>query len=180
MKNRKFKILGKNIISTIDHDIMCLKFSENRTNGHINMICATNQPELLINGTYSAKLLLKILNNNKNLSDSFVFYNDSKNVIGTLSIVYRGGNDIEYKIRNVDAFMISVLVLPEYRGQGYVAEMINMTMDYLHNKGIDEVYLAVSTNNTSAIKAYKKVGFFTVKHTNFVRVLRLNIPYRVL
>ena len=50
----------------------------------------------------------------------------------------------------------------------------------LSSKGIDKVYLAVSTNNESAIKAYKKSGFIVEKTSCFIRFLKINIPYREL
>ena len=50
--------------------------------------------------------------------------------------------------------------------------MIRQLMCYLHGKGIDSAYLAVSVSNESAIRAYKKTGFITVKDHNFARVLK--------
>jgi glycosyltransferase involved in cell wall biosynthesis len=43
-----------------------------------------------------------------------------------------------------------------------------------------KAYLAVSTNNTSAIRAYEKVGFVTEYDSSFIRVLKVNIPYKQL
>ena len=58
--------------------------------------------------------------------------------------------------------------------------MIRLLSEYLHLKSIDKVYLAVSTNNSSAIRAYEKIGFVTEYDSSFIRVLKVNIPYRKL
>ena len=94
--------------------------------------------------------------------------------------MYKGTDDLEYRIRNIDAYVFDVFVNNSCRGRGYAGEMIRQLMCYLHGKGIDSAYLAVSVSNESAIRAYKKTGFTTVKDLNFARVLKINIPYHVL
>lgn len=94
--------------------------------------------------------------------------------------MYKGGNDIEYKIRNIDAYIFDVYVNKAHRGSGYAGQMIRCVMDYLHSKGIDTAYLAVALSNKSAIRAYEKVGFTTEYDRKFARVLKVNIPYHKL
>ena len=97
--------------------------------------------------------------------------------IGTVSVMYKGGNELEYRIRNVDAFIYNVKIDELFRGKGYAGIMINMLEKQLVSKGIHEAYLAVSTDNYGAIKAYKKNGFKTICEKKFVRTMRVNIPY---
>ena len=66
--------------------------------------------------------------------DVFVFFDSFQNIIGTLSVMYRGGNDIEYKIRNIEAFIYNVFTDEQYRGKGYAKQMINLLMLFLHKK----------------------------------------------
>lgn len=94
--------------------------------------------------------------------------------------MYRGADDLEYRIRNIDAYIFDVYVNNLHRGKGYAGEMIRQLMEYLHDKGINTAYLAVSMSNSSAIRAYKKTGFTTVADKKFVRFLKINIPYHKL
>lgn len=58
--------------------------------------------------------------------------------------------------------------------------MIRELMEYLHNKGLNTAYLAVSRRNISAIRLYEKMGFTMIADKKFVRFLKINIPYHKL
>lgn len=94
--------------------------------------------------------------------------------------MYKGTDDLEYRIRSIDAYIFDVYVNSSYRGKGYAGEMIRQLMEYLHAKNIDIAHLAVSTKNEKAIRAYEKAGFSTVYDRSFARVLKINIPYHSL
>ena len=104
----------------------------------------------------------------------------NENVLGTIGVMYKGANDIEYRIRHIDAYIFSVFIKEEYRHNGYAGIMIKKLGDYLETKGIDDAYLAVSIKNKNAIRAYKKVGFEIVNQKIFLRVLKINVPYHKL
>lgn len=91
--------------------------------------------------------------------------------------MYKGGNDLEYKIRNVDAYIFDVYVNETFRGAGFAGEMIRCEMEHLHHNGLETACLAVALSNKSAIRAYEKVGFVTAYDKKFARVLKINIPY---
>ena len=181
MKTRSIRLFGKNVISTFKHHIMSLSYSPDYiASNELMMERITDQPEKMIDGTYSVKTAKDILSRNKGKCDVFIFHDSNENVVGTLSVMYNNGNDIEYKIRKADAFIFNVLTDEKYRGRGYAGEMLRLLSHYLHGKSIDKAYLAVSTNNLPAIRAYKKVGFVTEYDSSFIRVLKINIPYRQL
>ena len=81
-------------------------------------------------------------------------------------MMYKGADDLEYRIRNIDAYIFDVYVNNQYRGKGYAGEMIRQLMEYLHGKGINIAHLAVAKSNRSAIRAYEKTGFMTVTDKN--------------
>ena len=183
MKTKTIKVFGKNLISTYHHIIMSLPSdSMSAPLNSLSIECITNQPEKMINGTYSIDTAKYLLSNNSGRCDVFIYHDTDNNTIGTLSVMYRGGDDIEYKIRNIDAFIYNVYTEEKYRGNGYAKEMICLLMKYLDGKSqfINEVYLAVSTNNSSAIRAYEKAGFIKRSESSFIRILKINIPYKVL
>ncbi len=180
METHSVQLFGKNIISYFKHHIMALSY-ENRNDIKMDLVMesVTDCTEKMIDGPYSINMASRIVKRNKGKCEVFVFYYCGVEV-GTLSVMYKGGNDIEYKIRNTDAFIYNVSTLEKYRGRGYAVVMINMLMDYLHNNSINTVYLAVSTNNTSAIRCYQKAGFVKKYDSSFIRVLKINIPYKTI
>lgn len=181
MKTGSIRLFGKNVISTFNHHIMSLQYSSNiAATNKLVMECITEQPDKMIDGTYSVETAKALLAKNKGKCDVFIFHDSNENVVGTLSVMYKNGNDIEYKIRKADAFIYNVLTDEKHRGRGYAGEMLRLLSEYLHGKSIDKAYLAVSTNNTSAIRAYEKIGFVTEYDSSFIRVLKVNIPYRQL
>lgn len=50
-------------------------------------------------------------------------------------------------------------VEPEYRGQGLNKQLMQKLVDWAQAKGVTHFYLDVYAENTSAIKAYEKLGF---------------------
>ena len=67
--------------------------------------------------------------------------------------MHKGGNEIQYRIRNIDAFIFDAFVSESYRGKSFVGEMIKCLADKELADNI-KMYLAVRTDNHSAIKAY--------------------------
>ena len=181
MKTGSIRLFGKNVISTFNHHIMSLQYSSNiAATNKLVMECITEQPDKMIDGTYSVETAKALLAKNKGKCDVFIFHDSNENVVGTLSVMYKNGNDIEYRIRKADAFIYNVLTDEKHRGRGYAGEMLRLLSEYLHGKSIDKAYLAVSTNNIPAIRAYKKAGFVTEYDSSFIRVLKVNIPYKQL
>ena len=113
--------------------------------------------------------LTRLLLKNRSLCEGFIF-SDAGRPVGTIWVMYQGANDIEYRIRRIEAYIFDVYINENYRGNGYAGEMICLLMKYLHERGIDCSYLAVAKTNKSAIKAYKK----TIKTA--VEIIRPALP----
>ncbi len=64
-------------------------------------------------------------------------------------------------------FMYTV---PEYRGKGINKKLIDVLLDWARSNELTEVRLTVYDDNTSAIKAYEKVGF-----TSHLQEMRLRL-----
>lgn len=114
------------------------------------------------------------------LVDGYIFYKDDKTPIGCAWVMYRGGNEFQYRVRNVDALGFHFSVFDEYKGQGLIGYMIYCLLTELKEKGIDNMYCGVRINNTSAIKAYMKIGADIVGEKRFFRIAGIRIPYPTL
>ncbi len=57
------------------------------------------------------------------------------------------------------AFLGFMYVDPAYRGRGVNSLIIDALKEWTKNKGLSEIRLQVYSENSSAIKAYEKVGF---------------------
>lgn len=180
MNTNTITVFGKRVFSIYVHDIMRISYRKNniKQNTDLSFMNVTNDYKRMRKGTYNVQTAQRIVKKNSGKCDVFVFFNENKEYVGTLSIMYKGGHELEYKINTVEAFIYNVYVEEEYRVNGYLSQMIWLIMNELSRKGINSAYLAVSKNNYSAIRAYNKAGFIREKSSMFFRVLRINIPYK--
>ena len=152
------------------------------TDSEVSLLKIPNESYNLVldaGSTLSKKALRHIINKNQNRTEVFVFL-DKGNLIGSLCVMYKNGNDPEYRIRKIDAYIYGVYVNKEYRGNGYASVMLKKLGAYLLSRGICKAHLAVSVNNESGIRAYEKTGFKIVAKKSFFRILKINIPYHKL
>ena len=182
-KSMGIKLFGKNIFQFYKHHIMRLDYQaadcdSELTLCKINLDCIGEELKP-IGTTVTVSNLTRLVGENSGKCEGFKLVKGEK-AIGTIWVMYKGSDDLEYRIRNIDAYIFDVFINATYRGNGYAGEMIHRLMYYLHEKGIETAYLAVSVANENAIKAYKKTGFVNVKDLSFARVLKINIPYHVL
>lgn len=63
----------------------------------------------------------------------------------------------------VSAFNISTGIIKPFRGQGIANQMFDSILKKLVSKGIHKFVLEVLQNNTPAVKAYEKTGFYIVR-----------------
>ena len=62
--------------------------------------------------------------------------------------------------------MVSVAVLPEYRGKGIGKAIVEESINGVQIRKCDEFYLEVRCSNTDAIKLYENLGFVIVQRLN--------------
>ncbi|MBR5948719.1 MAG: GNAT family N-acetyltransferase [Clostridia bacterium] len=181
------KLFGKNIFAVYSHYIMRITASsaarsDDEGNYSLKSLNLSEfDSKLLCGSTLGVPALKRLSGSNGENCEGFVLTScSSDETLGTIWLMYRGGNDIEYRIRNIDAYIFDVFVSPSERGKGIAGIMIAKIMNHLKEQGIDSAYLAVSKKNTSAIKAYRKSGFEICSEKAFARVLKVNIPYHKL
>lgn len=88
----------------------------------------------------------------------FVGEIDGKIVATGYALIKEGLAQFTYNKYTYLGFMY---VVPEYRGKGINAKIIDATMDWSKTREVDLLRLEVYSQNESAIKAYKKLGFET-------------------
>ena len=91
--------------------------------------------------------------------------------------MYKGGNELQYRIRNVDAFGFDFCVFDKYKGNRYIELIIYEILLYLRKKNINKLYASVRTNNYAAIKAYQRMNMNIESIKRFGRIISLRIPY---
>ncbi|MBU3158810.1 GNAT family N-acetyltransferase [Clostridium frigoris] len=100
---------------------------------------------------------------------------DGEEVKGDIenSLIQQGNNFISYmalfkekiigkihiSIINKEGFIYGLGVLPAFRGKGYGREILLATLDILKEKGADNIFLEVATQNKNAIGLYESCGF---------------------
>lgn len=181
------KLFGKNIFQVYVHHIMKIEYENcsGRSKQSTYTLKKIDTDSILeelesIGTTVAVSNLKHLLSVNGSRCEGFVFGGIDTPPIATIWVMYQGADDLEYRIRNIDAYIFDVYVNSKYRGKGYAGEMIRELMEYLHNKGLNTAYLAVSRRNISAIRLYEKMGFTMIADKKFVRFLKINIPYHKL
>lgn len=149
------KLFGKNIyqvythhIMRIDYDTILEKTETFKTNLTLKQIKSDNIKQELdpVGTTVTVANLQRLVRKNPSLVEGFVISDARGNSVGTIWIMYKGGNDLEYRIRDIDAYLFDVYMNEKYRGNGYAGQMIRLVMDYLKERGIDTAYLVYYVN----------------------------------
>ena len=172
---------GRIIINKYHHYIMTLRlkaFASLGINGYSSREITMDDIEILKKGDFSIQNMIPYLKRQKKYSTGLIFFDKEKNQpVGYIWVIRRGGNEMVYKIRNVEALISCVCVFKEFRGKNIANLMIGKVVELLYNEGGTEVALGVRTDNNSAIIAYEKAGFKITDEKEYIRVLRKNIPY---
>ena len=131
-------------------------------------------------GPYHVPRMIKYLKEQPDFVDGFLFFDKiSGKLLGFRWIMYKGGNEFQYRIRKTDAFFFDDYVVEECRGRGIYGKMYQWLFHYLkYEKGCKNACLAVRRNNKSAIRADEKAGGIITAKPNFIQIFRrYNIPY---
>lgn len=133
-------------------------------------------------GAFSISQMRKYLQDQPDKFIGFVFcHKENKDVIGYLWTALRGADEVQYLIRNIEAYGCDLYTAPKYRGKGYASMMVAYRGRYLEReKGITKVYEALRVNNAATIRAHEKQNVRIVDTRKFIRVLKINVPYQVL
>lgn len=181
----RLKLFGKNFFRIYKHLIMKISYKDVKYSPESDIVLRKIDLKHIaeelapIGTTVTVANLNRLIRRNTSLCEGFVL--EVKGVpVGTIWVMYKGADDLEYRIRNIDAYLFDIYVNDKFRGNGYAGKMVVQLLEYLYVRGIKVAYLAVAHTNKSAISAYKKTGFAVVCNKKFARVLKLNVPYHVL
>ena len=130
---------------------------------------------------YKYKTMNKYIKDKKELQEGFIYFTkDTHEPVGCIWVMYKGGNEAQYRIRNIDAFGFYFAVFPKFRGNRYIEYFIYNLLKHLETKGIHSLYASVRKNNKSALRAYERAGMKIEANQKFYRIIRLHIPYPII
>lgn len=66
---------------------------------------------------------------------------------------------IHLSITNNNGFIYGFGVLPDFRGNGFGREILNLAMDILKKKNVENIFLDVECQNKTALELYESCGF---------------------
>lgn len=181
----RINILGKTVFAQYKHHIMRadVEAVKQVQRSDLALVHIPNDDAVRIidaGTTLSKRSLEQVVKSNADRCQLFVLADQSGNAMGSVGVMFRGGNDPEYLIRNIDAYIFGVYIKEAYRGHGYAGVMLGYLAEHLKAKHISQAHLAVNVCNQSAIRSYEKTGFQIVDTKSFCRFLRINIPYHKL
>lgn len=68
------------------------------------------------------------------------------------------------------AYIYSSYTVPKFRGFGLDTKVTMKVFDYLHERGIEKVYILVQFNNIPSLRVMQKVGYRKMGEVRFVQV----------
>ncbi|MEA3431425.1 MAG: GNAT family N-acetyltransferase [candidate division WOR-3 bacterium] len=92
--------------------------------------------------------------------EAFVAEEASKNKVVGVVIAHRDVDDVW--------FIHEIAVLPDYRGKGIGAQLMEKMILYIKSKRGKELKLYVDAHNANAIELYKKLGFTVASQRNLM------------
>ncbi|MBR1675828.1 MAG: GNAT family N-acetyltransferase [Clostridia bacterium] len=99
----------------------------------------------------------------------FLFYfKETSEPVGCVWVGFKGFNEFQYRIRNIDAFGFDFAVAEKWRGKEVIRYMVSILQKELEKNGIKKLFISVRRNNISALKAYQKCGCSVVKNVLFL------------
>ena len=178
-----FFIKNRQILAYYNHFIFkfdLLKYSPTRCDRSISAIriCDDNISYCYNQNDFYVGRMIGYLHTQAKYTEGFLFYKDGVPV-GFIWVMYSGGNEFQYRVRNTPAFLFDLCVFEEFRGQGICGTILSHIFNYLKNdKKLKEVQLAVRKNNHKAIRAYQKAGGIIIRSCGFLQIVRkYNLPY---
>ncbi len=126
-------------------------------NNFLNLNLNNNQIDYPKISAKMAALYLSCFKNSKthfNKIDMLSFLKDCKTHVFynevSLSIIQLSGEEAD---------LITLLVKPNQQNKGFGAKLLNLTLLYLKQLGIENLYLEVAVDNKAALKLYENLGF---------------------
>lgn len=174
-------IAGKSIINRYHHYIMTLRLTD-----YVSLNCkgyefrniTLDDIDILKKGDFAIQNMLPYLKREKRYATGLLCVEQTTGTpVGYIWVIRRGGNEMVYKIRRVEALISCVCVFKKYRGRNIANIMIGRIVELLRDEGGNEVALGVRTDNKPAIRAYEKAGFKVTDEKKYLRILRKNFPY---
>lgn len=101
---------------------------------------------------------LEIKSNNENIFDFIIFIKENMLPIGYIS--FDRNNDI------LKSTEVACYIHPDYWRNGYMTEALVGCMDYLFNKGFENIIYSYDKSNIKSKKLCEKVGFRFLKETH--------------
>lgn len=130
---------------------------------------------------YNLKTMSKYINDKPGLTEGFIYFTkETHEPVGCIWVMYKGGNEAQYRVRNVDAFGFYFAVFPKFRGNRYIEYFIYTLLKHLKAKGIYKLYASVRKNNKSALRAYERAGVKIEANKKFYRFISWRIPYPII
>lgn len=71
-----------------------------------------------------------------------------------------------YNTETSEGWMLSLAVLPKFRGKEIGRKLSNHLIREIEGKGADRIFLTVHPDNSPAIRTYEKLGFVKHQHKN--------------
>ncbi len=184
-ENLTFLFFGHRLLERCNHYLISFSLSRFPMVFSEELLCMERIDETnlshLKNSGFNFNTMSSYVAAKNGLTEGFVYYTkDTHEPVGCIWVMYKGGNEAQYRIRHIDAFGFYFSVFPKFRGNRYVEYFIYTLLKHLEQKDIHTLYASVRKNNIAALRAYERAGMKIESDKKFFRFINWRIPYPII
>ena len=173
----KLKFFGNTVLELFDHYVLKMDLDDFvYSKNELQMIKIDKQNMDQV-GRAIGNTTKKWIANDYPYAQGYCFKNPEGDQIGSCWIMFKGGDEKLYKIRNHDSFIFRLEVEESFRGRGYSKMIMTDMFQTIRKQGCREVILVCARKNEKALHLYETIGMKKIGRKIFCRVLNKNIPY---
>lgn len=176
----KLKLFNKTLIEYFDHYVLKLSIDDFKvTDNELKMI-RINKDNLSEVGNAAGNTTGRWIKEDYPFAEGYCFYNSLDEQIGSCWVMYKGGDEKLYRIRNTDSFIFRLEVNEQHRGKGYSKMIMKDMITAIKKRDCKDVTLVCAVKNSVALSLYQNLGMKIVDRKRFFRIGNVNVPYHAL
>ncbi|MBQ6334409.1 MAG: GNAT family N-acetyltransferase [Erysipelotrichaceae bacterium] len=173
----KIKLKNKILFETFDHYVLKIDLDDHELSDNELLTIRINKNNCEQVGNAIGNTTRKWILNDYPYAEGYCFRNGSGQQVGSCWIMFKGGDEKLYKVKEADSFIFRMEVDEEYQGRGYAKKIMDHIFAIIKKHGCRNVCLVCARKNIKALHLYESVGMKIVDHKFFIRLLDKNIPY---
>lgn len=176
----KIDLFNKRILETFHHNVYEICIDDLVIEKNELTAIEINKDNIIEAGSAVGRTTSKWIMNDYKYAKGYFFLNSNRENVGSCWVMFKGGDEKLYKIREHDSFIFRVQIEEQYRGQGYSKKILSKIFEIIKNNNCHNACLVCAVKNRKGNNLYNSMRMKIVDKKRFIRVFDNNIPYYTL